>query len=84
MIYKVSLDGSNRTSFEAGTFFSEPNAIAIDWLGRHLYVASKKSRTIEVVQLTANDPHHKIVMSYKAEETSVATPIDIVLDPARG
>jgi len=54
----------------------QPVALAVDWLGRNLYVVDQHTRRIELVSVTRRYQHN--VLSYSI------SPSDIVLDPERG
>jgi len=55
----------------------QPVALAVDWLGRNLYVVDQHTRRIDLVSVTRPRYQHNI-LSYSV------SPTDIALDPERG
>ena len=54
----------------------EPVSLALDWVGRNLYVVDRLGRRIDVVSVTR--PYQHNIISY------TVTPSDIAVDPGRG
>jgi len=56
----------------------QPVALAVDWLGRNLYVVDQLARRIDLVSVAAARRYQHNILSY------TVTPADIALDPGRG
>ena len=54
----------------------QPVAVALDWLGRNLYIVDRLTRRIDLVSVTRHHQHN--ILSY------TVSPADIALDPGRG
>lgn len=61
-----------------------PSTIAFDWLGRNLYIGNRKASNIEVIRIDGKIKHRTIILANDGNETSVANPKAICLDPTDG
>ena len=59
-------------------------AIAFDWVGRNMYIANQESSTIELVRVDGKQKQRMVLMSNNGNETGVAKPVAIALDPNMG
>ena len=78
--------GGNKTQF-LGTdsgIVGAPSAIAFDWLGRNLFIANRMASNIEVVRVGGKVKHRTIILANDGNETSVAKPKSICVDPTDG
>lgn len=78
--------GGNKSSLlgELNGFVGAPYVIAFDWYGRNLYIGNRESSSLEVIKLDGANKYRMVLLSNNGNETSVASPIGIVLDPNEG
>lgn len=78
--------GGNKSSLlgELTGFVGAPYVIAFDWNGRNLYIGNRESSSLEVIKVDGVNKYRMVLLSNNGKDVSVATPIDIVLDPNDG
>ncbi|CAH1397949.1 unnamed protein product [Nezara viridula] len=85
-IFSTPVRGGNRTEFltaDSGLVGS-PYTIAFDWLGRNLYMGNRLASNFEVVKVDGKVKHRAIILANNGNETSVAKPRSMCLDPSQG
>jgi len=82
-LYRVKLDGRNHSSFPARGSVINPSCIAVDSVSRHLYYGSQSTSSIELVSLDA-DPFLRRLVILTSNNYTVASPVDIAVDPING
>ena len=83
-LYMSHIGGGDKINFfeEFDTgIVGSPYAIAFDWVGRNMYIANQESSTIELVRVDGKRKQRMVLLSSNGEETGVATPKAIALDP---
>ncbi|XP_022692321.1 low-density lipoprotein receptor-related protein 2-like isoform X2 [Varroa jacobsoni] len=80
---KINLRASNVTKFLPDGFVGAPYTVAVDWIGRNLYVGNRKASNIEIVSLGANS-YRRVIISNDGNNTGVGKPQAIALDPIVG
>ncbi|XKL63596.1 hypothetical protein PGB90_005960 [Kerria lacca] len=85
-IYTTSYHGGNKTAFlsDVTGLVGAPYAIAFDWIGRNLYIGNRIASNIEAVKVDGKEKYRMVILSNDGQETSVARPLGIVLDPFEG
>ncbi|XP_056632979.1 low-density lipoprotein receptor-related protein 2 isoform X2 [Diorhabda sublineata] len=85
-IWSTPYTGGNKTQVLGidNGIIGSPSTIAFDWLGRNIYIGNKKASNIEVIRIDGKVKHRTIVLANDGEETSVASPRAICLDPLDG
>ena len=81
-IHRVKLDGSNHSSFPPGGSVNSPSCLAVDRVSRYLYWGSQSSSTIAVISL--DGPMHYRHAILTSSNSTVASPVDIAVDPIHG
>lgn len=61
-----------------------PYTIAFDWLGRNLYMGNRLASNFEVVKVDGKIKHRAIILANNGNDTSVAKPRSMCLDPSQG
>ena len=84
VVQRVKFDGTNKTPVVPEAFLNTPSALAIDWVSRNLYWASKTASTIEVMSLDSPLHYRKVVLRHTGKDTGVASPVAMCVDPIRG
>lgn len=78
--------GGNKTEFlgvDSG-MVGAPYAIAFDWLGRNMYIGNRLASNLEVVRVDSKNKYRAIILANNGNDTSVAKPRAIALDPTQG
>lgn len=74
---------SSRTQISTSMLPDDPYTLAMDWVGRNLYVGNKLSQTVEVVR-TSGTQFRATVMSNNQSPTAVVQPVSMAIDSDRG
>ncbi|KAM3721677.1 Low-density lipoprotein receptor-related protein [Dirofilaria immitis] len=82
-IIQISSYATNRTQITASQIPDDSYAMAMDWIGRNMYVANKISQTIEVVR-TKDMQYRATVLNNNQSPTAVANPNALAVDSDRG
>lgn len=87
-IYTIPYNGGNKTEFpnpegDSGIVGS-PSTMALDWLGRNLYIGNKFASNIEAIKLDGKTRFRTIILANDGNKTSVAKPKAMCLDPLDG
>ncbi|VDN18466.1 unnamed protein product [Gongylonema pulchrum] len=82
-IMQILPDRINRTLIVASQIPDDSYAMAMDWIGRNMYVANKISQTIEVVR-TKDIQYRATILSNDQSPTAVANPVALAVDSDRG
>lgn len=87
-IYTISYNGGNRTEFpnpngDSGIVGS-PSTMALDWLGRNLFIGNKFASNIEAIKLDGKMRYRTIILANNGSATSVSKPKAMCLDPIDG
>nr|XP_039251753.1 low-density lipoprotein receptor-related protein 2-like [Styela clava] len=86
-IHRIKLDGSGREIFDRGSVLGNPSALAIDWMTRNLYYTNPIGKSIEVIRMDKGDEgqvYRTTIVSHIGNETGVANPKGIAVDPRNG
>ena len=78
------MDGSNKTELLPGASLGQPKSLAFDWLARNLYWGSTTPPGIGVMRLDGTTYFRKILVGSTGNETGVANPVSMCLDPVEG
>lgn len=84
MVQTVRFDGTNKTAVVPEAFVNTPTTLAIDWVSRNIYWASKKASTIEVMSLDSKQHYRRVVLRHTGNDTGVAAPVALCVDPIHG
>ncbi|XP_073976140.1 low-density lipoprotein receptor-related protein megalin isoform X3 [Rhodnius prolixus] len=85
-IYTTLYRGGNKTEFlgsDSG-LVGAPYTIAFDWLGRNLYMGNRLASNLEVVKVDGKARHRAVILANNGNDTSVAKPRSMCLDPSQG
>lgn len=85
-IYTMPYGGGNKVEFfsqEIG-IVGAPSSIAFDWVGRNLFIANRLASNIEVIKMDGKYKYRTIVLTNDGNETSIAKPKGLCLDPIDG
>ncbi|XP_066588132.1 low-density lipoprotein receptor-related protein 2 isoform X2 [Prorops nasuta] len=87
-IYTMPYSGGNKTEFpnpnsDTGIVGS-PSTMALDWLGRNLFIGNKYASNIEAIKLDGKIRYRTIVLANNGNKTSVAKPRSMCVDPLEG
>ncbi|XP_028967382.1 low-density lipoprotein receptor-related protein 2 [Galendromus occidentalis] len=83
-LFRISLKDANVTKFLSSAFVGAPYTVAVDWIGRNLYVGNRKASNIEVVKLGERKNFRTVILSNDGRDTGVGKPQAIALDPIYG
>ncbi|GAB6028318.1 hypothetical protein CHUAL_002491 [Chamberlinius hualienensis] len=83
-LYKINMTSGNQTHFLEDRIIGAPYAITFDWVGRNLYIGNQKASNIKVVKVDGTDRHQRIILGNDGNDTGVAKPKSMCLDPADG
>ncbi|XP_070148921.1 low-density lipoprotein receptor-related protein 2 [Polyergus mexicanus] len=87
-IYTIPFKGGNRTEFpnpfgDTGIVGS-PSTMALDWLGRNMFIGNKFASNIEAIKLDGKTRFRTIVLANDGNRTSVSKPKAMCVDPIDG
>ncbi|CAA9998006.1 unnamed protein product [Nesidiocoris tenuis] len=85
-IYTTPYRGGNKTEFLGADtgIVGAPYTIAFDWLGRNLYIGNRLASNFEVVKVDGKWKHRAIILANNGNDTSVAKPRSMCLEPSQG
>ena len=86
-LFKMSIGGGNKAPFLGDVdtgIVGSPFTVAFDWVGRNLYIGNRKASNIEVIKVDGKTKHRSVILSNDGNETSVAKPRCVVVDPTDG
>jgi len=87
-IYTIPYNGGNRTEFPnpAGDtgIVGSPSTMALDWLGRNLFIGNKFASNIEAIKLDGKTRYRTIVLANDGNRSSVSKPKSMCVDPIDG
>ena len=78
----MKLDGSDLADFLPDTTMNNVSCIAVDSVSRYLYWGSQSASTIAVVSLDGPTHYYRTILT--SRNSTVASPVDIALDPVNG
>lgn len=85
-IWTIPYGGGNKTQFlgaDSG-IVGAPSTIAFDWLGRNLFIGNRIASNLEVIRVDGKVKHRSIILANDGNQTSVAKPRSICVDPTDG
>ncbi|XP_014481783.1 PREDICTED: low-density lipoprotein receptor-related protein 2 [Dinoponera quadriceps] len=87
-VYTIPYNGGNRTEFpnpegDSGIVGS-PSTMALDWLGRNLFIGNKFASNIEAIKLDGKTRFRTIILANDGNRTSVSKPKAMCVDPIDG
>lgn len=87
-IYTIPYNGGNRTEFPNPSgdtgIVGSPSTMALDWLGRNMFIGNKFASNIEAIKLDGKTRFRTIVLSNNGNRTSVSKPKAMCVDPIDG
>ena len=83
-IYRIKLDGTNKTEIAPGASLGKPSTLAFDWSARNLYWGSMSPPSISVMNLDDSDYYRRVLLGNTGNETGVARPVSMCIDAEAG
>ena len=78
------MDGTNKTELVPTASLGQPKSLVFDWSARNLYWGSISPPGISVMRLDGSTHYRRMLLGNTGNETGVANPVSMCLDPVEG
>nr|XP_022902920.1 low-density lipoprotein receptor-related protein 2 [Onthophagus taurus] len=85
-VWTMPFSGGNKTRLFGldNGIAGAPSSIAFDWLGRNIFIGNRIASNLEVIKIDGKVKYRTIILANDGNETSVAKPRSICVDPTEG
>lgn len=80
----MSIGGGNRSTFMDLGIYGSPYTMAWDWVGQNMYIGNRVANNIEVLKLDGKNKYQSVILDNNGNDTGVARPKSLCLDPVDG